>query len=717
MDRLKERSAANGFPISDAPARGFALPGHEPKNFSVDGAIAEQAIGRDEAIAAMAQEMGVGPQNQFPSEIDEKIAAVRQASGKSPSPVDSQLVMPKTIAYPPPPGALIDAGLAPQFPPTPDEISARSARVASAAAMPRLADGAVVPGLGTGVISPSASNRVATLARDARKAQEARSAEEAAAKLKADATAQQDRAKAETAAKAEAAAKEQERVAAEQEEQRRRSPMAGMGGVMISPAERMNADTNISGRYSGPVGSRKAPMAMSPSDVNDVTGMEMSPLEAHEAGATPDYDLLADKLGLPRDMPEEERLEQARVFWGDQVSRSKNSVVREAQGGGFYFSPTDEAKDRYRRQGLAADARSIKRTYPRSQDGGQEHIEALDQAVAENDPKSIGEIRKRLYDDRQTATAAFIRDRGRMQQVTRNMTDPRLAPAMLAESLKNAQTPQQKADVYRQFGMDEQAELIESRGSAESQADKNRSSTEGMHRLDYETENRKIDAGERVGALQAKATQATADATARGKELDRAQEDRKIDLAERAQKADESKDEADADAKRVEQERKQMGPGDAREAAADRVLQPLLTADESQTDKAYRELPAIVRKHHLNVTDMLAKEGIDPTTLPGLRNSKAGYTEDDAAEELLAQANRRADASQHPLLRVWTATHAQQVAAEAKKLRGFTSAQTQSKQYEAFAAGMRRVGVFPNSQAFIDNARQNGIKIPAQQGS
>lgn len=708
MDRLMGRSAANGFPISEAPPRGFALPGHEPKNFSAADAIDGQAGDRAKTITAMAEEMGVGPENQFPSDIDRKIAAVRQAQGKPALPVDSELTMPRTIAYPPPPGALIDAGLAPSFPPTPDEIKAREERIIAAATPGEFKNGPN-PGLGFGVLTPSASNRVATLARDARKQQESKSAEEAAAKLKDDAKAQQDLANAEreriASEKAEKDSAEAERLAAQTERTRRHAPMAGIGGVMISPAERMTADTNVSGRYSGPVGSRSAPMAMSPQDVKDVTGIEGSPAAAMDA--KPDYGLLADKMGLPADMDPDERLEQAMVFWGDQISRSKNSDVKEAQGGGFYFAPSEDAKDRYKQAGLRADVRSIKTTYPRNQSGTQDHIEALDQAVANNSPQEIGQIRRALYDDRNTATAAFIRDRGRMQQATRNMTDPRLAPAALAESLKAAQTPQEKADVYRQFGRADLADQIETRLSAEGEANQGRRSTERMHRIDDTTKNAQIQAGERVGIAGAKATEATGSAKAARDDRELGLEERKVDVLEQNQASDAKAREGKAAADAQEREEKKWGPGDAQEAAATRVLAPILNAGDEETPRALAEVPAIVKKHYMNVKQMMQDQGIEGAET---------YTLEQAGEELLAQANRGHDPVQHPVLRAWVKTEGGRLARMAKKSSGWSQSQTRQKQYEAFRDGMARIGIDETSPLFKEVMNTNGIAAPAQAG-
>ena len=708
MDRLMGRSAANGFPISEAPPRGFALPGHEPKNFSAADAIEGQAGDRAKTITAMAEEMGVGPENQFPSDIDRKIAAVRQAQGKPATPVDSELTMPRTIAYPPPPKALIDAGLAPSFPPTPDEIKAREERIIAAATPGEFKNGPN-PGLGFGVLTPSASNRVATLARDARKQQESKSAEESAAKLKADATAQQEQVKAErqrvAAEKAEKDSAEEERLAVQTERTRRHAPMAGIGGVMISPAERMTADTNVSGRYSGPVGSRSAPMAMSPQDVKDVTGIEGSPAAAMDA--KPDYGLLADKMGLPADMDPDERLEQAMVFWGDQISRSKNSDVKEAQGGGFYFAPSKEAKDRYKQAGLRADARSIKTTYPRNQSGTQDHIEALDQAVANNSPQEIGQIRRALYDDRNTATAAFIRDRGRMQQATRNMTDPRLAPAALAESLKAAQTPQEKADVYRQFGRADLADQIETRLSSEGEGERGRRSTERMHRLDDATKNAETQSRERVGLAGADASKANVQAQGAKDQKELDLKGREVAVKEKDQASEDAARSARADADERDREMKQWGPGDAQEAAATRVLAPILNAGDEETPRALAEVPAIVKKHYMNVKQMMQDEGIE---------GAEAYTLEQAGEELLAQANRGHDPVQHPVLRAWVKTEGGRLARMAKKSSGWSQSQTRQKQYEAFRDGMARIGINETSPLFKEVMNTNGIAAPAQAG-
>jgi hypothetical protein len=556
------------------------------------------------------------------------------------------------------------------------------------------------------------SNRLAVLARDAQKQKDSKSAEEATAKLKADAAAQQERVKAErqrlATEKAEKDSAEKDRLAAEAENTRRHSPMAGMGGVMISPAERMTADTNISGRYSGPVGSRSAPMAMSPQDVLDVADWEGSPATADGAGFTPDYDILADKMGLPADMDPDERLEKAMVFWGDQISRSKNSDIREAQGGGFYFSPTEKAKERYKQAGLRADARSIKTTYPRNQSGGQEHIDALDAAVDNNRPEEIGEIRKKLYDDRNTATAAFIRDRGRMAQTTRNMTDPRLAPAALAESLKAATTPQQKAEVYRQFGRADLADQIETRLSAEGEAERGRLSTERMHRLDDATKNAQIQSGERVGI-------AGADASKAGTVAKAGQEEKELGLKERQVVVQEKDQESEAEARRTraaadaqEREEKKWGPGDAQEAAATRVLAPILAAGAEETPRALAEVPAIVKKHYMNVKQMMQDNQIEGAET---------YTEQQAGEELLRQALRGKDATQHPVLRVWVATESKRMANEAKKVSGWGATATKQKQYEAFRQGMARIGIDESSPLFKEAMNSNGISAPARAGS
>ena len=112
------------------------------------------------------------------------------------------------------------------------------------------------------------------------------------------------------------------------------------------------------------------------------------------------------------------------------------------------------------------DALHLKMAYPQDPiTGGTEHLAAIDKAVANGE--SIGGIRRKLYEDRNVAGMAAYRNKNRMLNETRNMMDPRMAPAMFARSIEQAgNDPLKQAAVYRQFGMHRQAEALENQAIA-----------------------------------------------------------------------------------------------------------------------------------------------------------------------------------------------------------------------------------------------------------
>lgn len=400
MGRLFERSAANGFPVSAAPP-GTVGPG--PRQITrptLSGAAAEQEQARGEVMDALAAELGVGP-------------------GRTMDPVADQS----------------------------ERILRQKGMIASGPGVPQVD----FPLRGRPEEPGSGGRRLAALADTARTVREQAEAQERSRALaEAAAAAKKQREIDEANAAAAKAEQEAERLAAA-EEQRKRAPVAGMGGVMIDPLERATADVDLDGRYRGPKGSRAAPFALSAQDLGDITGgavQEFGDLGAQ--GLEIDYGMLADKMGLPADMPADEREERAKVFLGDQVSRSKNNDVRQARGGGSYFTPSQEARDGYERRSMAVEAAKIKKTWPTM---SQEASAALDDAVAKGDRRAMGTIRRQLYDDQNQQAAAYIRDRNAARAVGANLRDPNIGLGMFHRSVGMAQNPQDQARVLRQFGM------------------------------------------------------------------------------------------------------------------------------------------------------------------------------------------------------------------------------------------------------------------------
>lgn len=404
MGRLFERSAANGFPVSSAPP-GTAGPG--PRQIArptLSGAAAGQEQARGEVMDALAAELGVGPERTMDPVADQGERILRGKGMISPDPGVPQVDFPLRGR--------------------PDE-----------------------PGSG--------GRRLAALADTARTVREqAEDQERSRALAEAAAAAQKQRQKQreidEATAAAAKAEQEAERLAAA-EERRKRAPVDGMGGVMIDPLERATADVDLDGRYRGPKGSRAAPFALSAQDLSDITGGAVDGFgDLGGEGLGIDYGMLADKMGLPADMPADEREERAKVFLGDQVSRSANNEVREARGGGSYFTPSQDARDGYERRSMAVEAAKIKKTWPTM---SPEARADLEDAVDRGDRRAMGEIRRQLYDDQNQQAAAYIRDRNAARAVGANLRDPNIGLGMFFRSAGIPQTPEETSRFLRQFGM------------------------------------------------------------------------------------------------------------------------------------------------------------------------------------------------------------------------------------------------------------------------
>lgn len=411
MGRLFERSAANGFPVSAAPPGTIGPGPRQIARPTLTGAAAEQEQARGEVMDALAAELGVGP-------------------GRTMDPVADQS----------------------------ERILRQKGMIASDPGVPQID----FPLRGRPEEPGSGGRRLAALADTARTVREQAEAQERSRALaEAAAAAKKQREIDEANAAAAKAEQEAERLAAA-EERRKRNPMAGIGGVMIDPLERETADVDFLGRPPGPKGSRSAPFAMSPKDISDITGgaaedfRDLAGPGAKSLGI--DYAMLADKMGLPADMPEDERLEKARVFLGDQVRRSTKNSVFQARGGGTYFAPSPESRERMRLSRARLDARLLRRDYP----GLSENQEAaLAAAEAKGDIDGILKIRQGAFSAKQAAEAKYRSDVAGMRAITANLRNPALRDGMLHESLRNARTREEMAKVFRQFGIQDVADRLD----------------------------------------------------------------------------------------------------------------------------------------------------------------------------------------------------------------------------------------------------------------
>lgn len=568
MDRLAGRSAENGFsfsPYPDPPGGRTAAGPRQIARKSVDEMVGEADSERDASMAALAQEMGLDPNNRI-NDRDVRASAAIRARAPAP-PAEDKLFFP------------------------------------------------MAPGQAESEADASAARRIGMLTSGMRAIKERREADAAAEKLRADAEqarASQKQAAAAKAAKEESARKAKEaqeasarkaserqaaldaRAAREEEgrraeEQRRRAPIGDLAGVPISPLERAGADVNISGRYSGPLGSRMAPRALSERDIRDITGgvaLDFAELAPDENGDVVDvnYGMLADKMGLPADMPEDERAERAKVFLGDQLSRSQNSSVKRNQDGS-YFAPSPEARGRYGQRALVVEASKIKERWPRNQSGGQEHFAELDDAVANGDSRKIGEIRRRLYDEQNAAAAAFIRDRGRAMNITRNITDPRVAPGALATALENARTPEDVAMALREFGLHGVAEPIDARAAAAGEARLARENEAQQEELNRQLKREELGTQETIAGMNAAAAGAELGRKDKlaNRELDIDKQNADTNASEAANRAkaleeQARREQAREDAERAATTAKNMGAGDYRQnerkLAVDRLMDP-----------------------------------------------------------------------------------------------------------------------------------------------
>lgn len=151
---------------------------------------------------------------------------------------------------------------------------------------------------------------------------------------------------------------------------------------------------------------------------------------------------LADKLGIPNDIPQGERIAEAKVYYDEQSKLRQTHDVVNLPTGGAMYRPNEETQARYDTRRALKDANEFLHANPYNNDPSQGptrgHGAQLRQLIRDGDMEGAARLKAEIRENNSDARSAAHRDRLRHMGNTQNLRNPALAPSMFQETMRTA---------------------------------------------------------------------------------------------------------------------------------------------------------------------------------------------------------------------------------------------------------------------------------------
>lgn len=147
---------------------------------------------------------------------------------------------------------------------------------------------------------------------------------------------------------------------------------------------------------------------------------------------------LADKLGIPVEMPEGQRIAKAKVYYDEQKRLRENHDIVELPTGGHRFVPNSQMEYRIERRKNLATARKFLQAHPFEGDGrSTDHAEEI-LKHASGDTQAMYDAMNRVRNSNMIARNAAARNNSNLRGRLQNLRSPTLGPALAAQEMQDA---------------------------------------------------------------------------------------------------------------------------------------------------------------------------------------------------------------------------------------------------------------------------------------